>query len=231
LEVFKYILSLPFETHRQATIDLAVNTFVCEPLDGPKMRVDFKEKVEDELKSTEFKKEYKLVQWRSYPEKKGFSVWDKTVVNKGDITFAGLIKELETLYPGVIVEAIFKRNISKKEVESGLGQNLWSLANPFSNGFKMATAGMAKTTNAALKASMQRDIDNYNNYEKKREESVAKRYLSVYGALITADRNYIMLEGNYSNKAGDRVMLPPILLVFKAGSWHEDTAAAASPKK
>ncbi len=86
-----------------------MNNFVCEPLDGPKMRVDYKEKVEDDEKSTEFKKEYKMVQWRAFPAGKGFSIWDKVVINKGDITFADLIKELETMFPGLKVEAIFKR--------------------------------------------------------------------------------------------------------------------------
>jgi len=218
LEVFKYVAGLQFGAHRQVTIDLAVNNFVCEPLDGPKKRVDFKEKAEDLTASTEFKKVYKDVQWRVMPAA-GFSVWDKIVVNKGDLTFAGLIKELESQFPGVIVEAIFKRNLSKKEIDAGLGMNLWSKTNPFAFAAAKAKAQLPTTTHAALKASLQRDIDNFDNFEKKRDESVAKRYLTTYGNLITADRNYFQLEGNFTNSAGDKIMLPPILFVFKQGSW------------
>jgi len=106
-------------------------------------------------------------------------------------------------------------------VESGLGVNLWARANPFAAAAARAKAQMPNTTHAALKASLQRDIDNAANFEKKKDESVAKRYLEVYGKLITQDRNYFMLEGNYTNAAGDRVVIPPILFVFnKQGSWQ-----------
>jgi len=219
LEVFKYLLGLPIGTFRQATIDLGTNVHTIELLPDLKVTGDHKEKVEDEEKSTDFKKEYKMVQWRAFPNGKGFSVWDKVVINKGDISFNGLVKELETLFPGLKVENIFKRNITKKEVDEGKGSNLWSSTNPFAAQFKTATAKLPTTTHAALKAMLERDIANYNNAEKKKEESVAKRYLSVYGDLVTKDRNYFMLEGNYSNTAGEKAVIPPILLVFKDGSW------------
>lgn len=229
LEVMKYVLTSDFGAYRQATINLAVNTFVCEPLDGPKMRADFKEKVEDDEKSTEFKKVFKDVQWRAYP-KPGFSVWDKIVVNKGDITFADLVKEIESRFPEVQVETLFKRNITKKEVDAGLGINLFNKANPFAAQKKRAEDQLPKTTHAALKAALQRDIDNFNNAEKKKDEVVSKRYLGVYGKLATADRNYFMLEGNYVNKAGEKVLLPPILFVFGKGSWVEAAADAKQNK-
>jgi len=221
LEVLKYVQNSTFGAYRQATIDLAVNTFVCEPLDGPKMRTDFKEKVEDDDKSTEFKKVFKDVQWRAFP-KPGFSVWDKVVVNKGDLTFAELVKEIETRYPEVTVDTLFKRNISKKEVDAGLGVNLFNRANPFTAQAKRAQDQLPKTTHAALKAALQRDIDNFNNAEKKKDDVVSKRYLSVYGKLVTPDRNYFMLEGNYTTAAGEKAQLPPIFFVFGKGSWADD---------
>ncbi len=226
LEVFKYVLGLKFDTHRQVTIDLASNTFTCETLDGPKMRTDFKEKVEDEDKSTEFKKEYKLVQWRAFPEGKGFSVWDKIVINKGDISFNGLVKELETLFPGIKVDSIFKYKITPKEVADGKGVNLYSAVNQFANQYKNAMANKDKTTNAGLKASYERDITNYNNAEKKKDESVAKKYLSIYGDLITKDRNYFMLDAKYTTAKGEPAIAPPILFVFKEGSWVVSTAGS-----
>ena len=57
----KHVLKLPFEAYRQTTIDLAVNTYVCESLSEAKRKVDFNEKVEDDMKSTEFEKIYKKV--------------------------------------------------------------------------------------------------------------------------------------------------------------------------
>jgi len=178
------------------------------------------------IKVRNSKKVFKDVQWRALP--KPFSTWDKIVVNKGDLTFADLIKHLETQHSGLVVESIFKRNITKKEVEAGMGINLWSKSNPFAMASVRAQATLAlpTTTNNQLRLALQRDIDNFNNYEKKKDESVAKRYLSVYGNLITADRNYFFLEGNYANKAGERVVLPPILFVFKAGSWVEKSTSA-----
>jgi len=172
------------------------------------------------------------VQWRVFP-KEGFSVWDKVVINKGDLSFAQLVAELETRFPGVKVEALFKRNITKKEVDEGKGINLYSASNPFAAAKARAEKQLPTTTHAALKAALQRDIDNFNNAEKKKDESVANKYLSVYGKLITPERNYFMLEGNFANSAGEKALLPPILFIFKAGSWVEPTATAtaAAPAK
>jgi len=65
----------------------------------------------------------------------------------------------------------------------------------------------------------QKNIENYQKAELKKEDKVAAAYLGLYGALITADRNYFMLEGNFTNAEGDRVMLPPIMFIYKKGSW------------
>jgi len=118
------------------------------------------------------------------------------------------------------VEAIFKRNITKKEVEAGLGRNLWSATNPLSGLYKQAQLALANpATPGPLKAMHQRNVENYLKTEAKKEEKVAAAYLGLYGALITPQRNYFMLEGNYTNAEGDRVVLPPIMVVYKAGSW------------
>jgi len=220
LEIFKFIRAQALSAHRGVTIDLGTNTYVCDELDGPKMQRDHKEKVEDPEKSTEHKKVYVDQQVRVYP-RQGFSVWDKVVINKGDISFSQLVKELETMFSGLVVQAIFKRNITKKEVDAGLGRNLWSNTNPFAGLHKQASAALANPNlPGPLKAMHQRNIENYNKHEGKKEEKVAGAYLGLYGNLITADRNYFMLEGNYTNAANERVVLPTILFIYKKGSWE-----------
>lgn len=61
-------------------------------------------------------------------------------------------------------------------------------------------------------------------FENKTDESVAIKYTSVYGQIIPVERNYILLEGAYSNAANEKVLMPPILFIFKAGSWVEGPA-------
>ncbi len=43
-----------------------------------------------------------------------------------------------------------------------MGINLWSSQNPFAAQHKNAVARLPTTTHAALKAALQRDIDNFN---------------------------------------------------------------------
>jgi len=143
----------------------------------------------------------------------------KDCFNKGtDITFADLVVELEKLRPGIHVHSISKPGITAKDIAEGKGINLWSKTNVFEAAAIRARAQLPNTTHNQLRASLQRDIDNFELMEKKKFQNVAARYMEVYGPLITPDRNYIVLDGSFLNAAGEQIVIPPIVFIFKAGT-------------
>lgn len=217
LEVFKHIMNIPLPDHRGCTLDLATNTFTVESLPDLIVKKDFLETVEDEKASDEFKKVYKKVQWRVLPAT-GVSVWNKLIINKGDLTFSQLIKDIETQFPGVKVESLFKKGVTEKDVKEGKGNNLFSALNPFAGQLAQMTNMFNATKNPALGKQVEQLKASFDAHAKKADENVMQKYLAVYGNLITPDRNYIQLDGTFINAANERVLLPSILYVFKQGS-------------
>jgi hypothetical protein len=217
LEVFKHALGLDHGTHRGVTLDLAVNNFTLESLPDLSIKKDFIEKVEVPNPENEFKKIIKNVQWRVLPAE-GVSVWSKVVVAKGDLSFAGLIKEIETRFAGLRVETLFKKGLTDKEVKEGKGSNLWTAANPFAGQLAQMKTFFNNTKNPALGKQVEALQVSFDNHAKKVDSNVMQTYLAIYGPLITPERNYVQIDGNYINGAGERTIIPSILYVFKSGS-------------
>jgi len=220
IEIFKQVFGLKHEAHRGVTLDLGTNAFRCELLPDPIVKKDFKEKVEkgeDEMQ----RKIIETQQWRSFPQK-GVSVWDKMVINRGDLSWAELVKEIETTYP-VKVEALFKKGVTDKDIKEGRGSNLFSAKNPL-QGQKDQQTKMAASApnNKGLQAALASTLQKYEAAEKIKESKVSEKYIEVYGKLVTPERNYVLLDGSYTVKGNEneRALIPYILFVFKKGSYE-----------
>jgi len=167
------------------------------------------------------KKIFETVQWRSFPAK-GVSVWDKVVINKGELTFGELVKEIETMFP-VKVEALFKKGITDKDIKEGRGNNLFSGRNPFQGQKDQQTKMLSSNpNNKGLQAMLQGTLQKWEGAEKFKDSKVSEKYIEVYGKLVTPERNYVLIDGSYLVKANEaeRALIPYILYVFKKGSFE-----------
>jgi len=203
LEIFKTVLNKPLLAHRSATIDLAVNTYVLENLPDP-----IKAKAENKDEPI-------------YPPT-GFTVWDKVVVDKGDLTIDEFVKIFPSIHHGVKINSLFKQGVTEAEVKEGKGQALYLSRNPNLGSFKMATQMLQRQDlGEQLKIKFQKQVDEYNQWMTRYSvgsKKLSSHYIDTYGPFVSNDRNYVLLDGVFEDGEGNHAHIPTIKYIFKASS-------------
>jgi len=221
LEVFKCVLGLPLESHRGCTIDLAVNNYVCGLLDDPKRvkNPEKKKKKANEMKDAGAMEDDDDEPTELVYPKEGFTCWDKVVVNKGDLTVEELTKAFPEVFHGIKIDGLWKQGITEKDVKEGKGQALFQARNPYAGAINMARMMVAnKNLSAEKKAEFQNTINLFDGWAKANDvgkRKVSERYTELYGQFVCNDRNYVLLEGSFTDPNGISARIPIIKFVFK----------------
>jgi len=200
IEILKHVLERGLAAHRSATIDLAVNNFVLEQLPDP-IKVKSDNKDDPVFPST------------------GYTVWDKVVIDKGDLTIDEFVKIFPECFHGVQVTSLFKQGLTEIEIKNGQGQALYLANNPFAGQIGMAKTQLAKATvSESHRAKFQKIVDDYNDWVSKNSngsKKLSQHYQDLYGPFITKQRNYLLLDGNFEDAEGNHARIPVIKYIFK----------------
>jgi len=203
LEILKYILGKDLNSHRSATIDLAVNMFVLENLPDPVKVMSDKDNKENP--------------YVVYPQ--GFTCWDKVVVDRGDLTIQEFCNIFPTIHFGVTINTLFKHGITEAERTEGKGKVLYMSRNPFAGSYNMAKQMVSRQgLSDAVKLKFQKQIEDYEMWAKKNDignKKLSTHYMDLYGPLTTASRNYILLEGTFEDADRNQARIPTIKFIFK----------------
>jgi len=175
LELYKVVLGLSMTKFKNSNVNLAVNRFEAfEPI-APK-----KEKAEmDLVMGVEIK-----------PVPDGFTVWDKIIVRKGDLTIEQFITALSEVHHGVKLSLLFKYGISQEMIDKGLAKPLYN-SNPY----------LPKTMKEKEAAKFKRNL--------------REVFVETYGPLPSPKTSYLILDGEVIDKDGDTVKIPRIVYYFK----------------
>jgi hypothetical protein len=204
LEILKYVMSggdeKKLSNHRSATIDLAVNNYVLEQLPDP---IRTKSDNKDEP---------------VYPAK-GFTVWDKVIFDKGDLTIDEFVAQFPEHFHGIKVLSLFKAGLTEQDIKDGKGQSIFQANNPFAGQYNMAKSQLAKTgLSDALRAKHQKTVDDYNDWVSKNSfgaKKLSKHYDDLYGASVDKDRAYVLLDGSFEDAEDNHSRIPVIKYIFK----------------
>jgi ubiquitin-activating enzyme E1 len=174
IELYKYINGLPVEKFANTNVNLAVNQFQSfEPLEPNKAKVEM-----DPIMFSEVR-----------PVPVGFSVWDKVVVQRGDLTVEQFCQALSEIHHGVTVSTLYKFGITQKMIDEGRGQPLYN-SNPY--------------LPQSLKAKQQA------NYK----ANLKQLYLDLYGPLPSKHSKFLILDGEFKDKDDEDAKIPKIVYYF-----------------
>jgi len=217
VEILKYVLGLTHTTQRNTTINLATNNTVIQYLDDPRKTTN-KYEVRKEEKDGKKVTIRELVSTVMPPT--GFTIWDKVVIQKGDLTVEGMLAALADAFPKTTCDSFFQRGITDKDIKEGKGRVLYRRANPFAGTYNMAKMMLRNSSlNPTARAKFQEQVAQKELWDKSVEATLPRKvsdlYVEYYGALVTPERNYVLLDGNFSNDDGLQVLVPTIKYVFK----------------
>lgn len=174
LEFFKLVKGLPIDSHQASNVNLATASFQSFAPLPPKAAQKFYDITE-------------LSDVIPVPDK--FTVWDKTVVDAGDLTVGQFLEAYAKSNNGVQISMLFKFGLSEKDISEGKGQAIIN-ANPY------------------LPAEMKKKQNERKNLNLK------KLYEELYGPVASASRNYLILACSGSLNDSP-VQTPRIKYVFK----------------
>jgi len=175
LELYKLVLGLPMEKFANTNVNLAVNQFQSfEPLEPNKAKVEMDPVLFSEVR----------------PVPIGFTVWDKVVMRKGDLTVEQFCRALAEAHHGVKVVSLFKFGITQKMIDEGRGQPLYNSSPYLPKAIKDKQAGFFKSNLKDL-------------------------YISNYGGLASAKTTYLLLDGEFQDNSGNDAKIPKIVYYFK----------------
>lgn len=208
LEYYKFVLGRGLEQYYNSNPNLALAKYnMFNPTPPTKAKETVETIVEDEIKETTVTK--------PFPE--GFSSWDFVTIDEGDLTAAEFAEKFPSLHHGVNVTLLYKAGITKKDIEAGVAP-LYTNSGPRRNAM---AEQMLKRDNLgeATRARFQQMVDADNEYNKKRESrlqtKLSELYIEQHGPLPTAERNYILLEGDFVADDCDVARVPIIKYIFK----------------
>jgi len=175
LELYKLVLGLPTDKFANTNVNLAVNQFQSfEPMEPNKAKAEMDPVLFSEVK----------------PVPPGFTVWDKIVIRKGDLTVEEFCRALAEVHHGVKVVSLFKFGITQKLIDEGKGQPMYNSSPYLPKSMKDKQAGFFKSNMREL-------------------------YLTNYGALPSEKTHYLLLDGEFQDKAGNDAKIPKIVYYFK----------------
>jgi len=174
LEYLKLVKGLVIDKHAASNVNLATASFQSFAPLPPK----------------EAKKYYdinELADVIPVPDK--FTVWDKTVVDAGDLTVGQFLEAYAKVNNGVKISMLFKYGITEKDIGEGKGQAVIN-TNPY-----LPEASKKKQAERA-------------------QMNLKKLYEELYGPLACASRNYLILACS-ATLNDNPVQVPRIKYVFK----------------
>eukprot|EP00475_Leptophrys_vorax_P000539 TRINITY_DN102_c0_g1_i1.p1 TRINITY_DN102_c0_g1~~TRINITY_DN102_c0_g1_i1.p1 ORF type:complete len:1081 (-),score=373.56 TRINITY_DN102_c0_g1_i1:63-3305(-) len=175
LELYKLALGLPMEKFANTNVNLAVNQFQSfEPLEPNKAKTEMDPVLFSEVK----------------PVPPGFTVWDKIVIKRGDLTVEEFCRALAEVHHGVKVVSLFKYGITQKLIDEGKGQPIYNSSPYLPKAIKEKQAGFFKS-------------------------NLKELYLQNYGDLPSAKTGYLLLDGEFQDKDGNDAKIPKIVYYFK----------------
>jgi len=202
LEFYKLILGYQYQSEakfRNAQIDFANSTFNFWEPGRVKEIVTTKDVIVD--KDT---KEQTVTIYKAYPSK--FSTWDKIVVRKGNLTIPEFVALFPKLHFGVIVKSLWKFGLTEADIKLGKGKIIFGHT-PRST--KMTKTQLArKNLSDKLKNKLMADLKEMEDFNAKISSQLEKKlvdvYVEEYGPLISGDRNYVLLSGEFFTTARSR---------------------------
>eukprot|EP00727_Mastigamoeba_balamuthi_P004982 m51a1_g14482 hypothetical protein (1094) ;mRNA; r:716682-721970 len=175
MELYKLVLGLPKQLFYSSNMNLATNTFELFEPENPGRA----------------KSQYDVIEMADVvPVPDGFTVWDKAVVDAGDLTVDGFLEALPKAHHGVTANYLIKAALSAEDIKAGRNKQIYS-------------EFCATDDIAALVAA-----------NRKRKLRVV--YEELYGALPKG-RRYLVLDGSFNLPDGNPAKLPPIKYVFARG--------------
>jgi len=170
-----------------------------------------KETKQDETKDAQENEEKEMITYVPYPDQ--WSSWDVLTVDKGNLTVQELVDLFPTWFWGVKVKLLFKAGA----LEEGklLYNGSIGLRSTAMNEKLLARPGVSEAQKKQLSEQI-RQTEEYNaNIKKGRDAKVIDRYIELYGALVSDQRKYVVLNGDFEDPNGDVAVLPNIKFVFK----------------
>ncbi|KAH3732728.1 Ubiquitin activating enzyme [Pelomyxa schiedti] len=170
LELFKLVLRLPKPKMCSANVNLGLNTFNLFEPDNP-------------IRAKPMFDPMELCDVKPIPD--GFTIWDKIVIDKGDITVQQLIDIIPEIHHGCVPSFLIKSGISGDEIKAGLDKPLYSSF--------AATKSLGELFARNLKRSLHEVcVELYN---------------------MPPAKKYVLIEGSFE-KDGEVVKVPPIRVIF-----------------
>jgi len=211
LEIFKHVMGKPLKSHRSATIDLAVNSYVLEELPDP-IRIQNKKKPVSASSAAAMEEdEVEMV----YPPA-GFTAWDKVVIDQGDMSLGEFCEAFPKLCHGVKVSSLFIAGLSDADIKAGKGQALFQSFNPFASQHQMAKMMLARPGQSPENiARFKTIVDSYDAFALKNDpkKKLSEHYVATYGPLPKG-RNYLLLDGTFKDDEGRQAKIPTVKYIF-----------------
>jgi len=176
-----------------------------------------KETKEDETKDAQENEAKEMITYVPYPDQ--WTSWDQLVVDKGNLT----IQELVDIFPnlfwspslrwGVQIKLLFKAGA----LEEGklLYNGSIGLRSTAMNEKLLARPGVSEAQKKQLTEQI-RQTETFNaNIKQGRNSKVIDRYIELYGPLVSDQRKYVILNGDFEDPNGHIAVLPNIKFIFK----------------
>jgi len=170
IELYKLIMRLPKPKMCSANINLALNTYQLFEPDNPiKAKPEY-----DPLELADVK-----------PIPDGFTIWDKVVIDMGDLTVNQLLEALPKIHHGCKATFLIKSGLTSEEIKNGMDKPIY------------ATFAATKTIQELFDRNMNKTIRNV--------------CVDMYNMPPT--KKYVLLEGSFELN-GEPVKIPIIKFIF-----------------